>query len=51
MYALAQSYNCAVVNIHAKWGERPNALGFIDTDPHPNDAGYADMSTTILSIL
>jgi hypothetical protein len=52
LYQLAQAYTCALVNIHAKWGETPYASGFIGSaDPHPIDAGYADIAATIESVL
>lgn len=51
IYGLARAYNCAVVNMHAKWGETPGAQGYMVDNVHPTDAGHADYAVQIVSIL
>jgi hypothetical protein len=51
-YGVAQMLQCALVNIHGKWGETSNAQNFIyQNDVHPTQAGHADIAASILSIL
>ena len=52
MAQVAQTYNCAFVNIHAKWGETGVAQGFQTAlQPHPNDAGHADIAKVLNAII
>lgn len=49
---VAHEYNCAFVNIHAKWGENPLSMGFCTaTDFHATDAGHADIAALLAQIL
>ena len=51
-YGVAQMLQCALVNIHAKWGETTNSQGLIYlNDVHPTQAGHADIAASVLSIL
>lgn len=52
MASVARAWNCALVNIHGKWGENGVALGFQGaTNPHPIDAGHADIAALLGGIL
>jgi hypothetical protein len=52
MLNIAIDFNCALVNLHAKWGETGVAQGFqIAGNPHPNDAGHADIAAVLNGIL
>lgn len=52
LYVLAHAYNCAVVNIHAKWGETPVGQGFlVNGNVHPTDAGHKDIAGVLNLIL
>lgn len=52
MAAVAESYNCAYVDIDAKWGGTPVAQGFqVSGNVHPTKAGSADIANTIASII
>jgi lysophospholipase L1-like esterase len=53
MYSVARMLNCAVANIHAKWGETPQGSGFISggSSVHPTDAGHADIANLLLGVL
>ena len=52
MKDVAATYGCAFVDIHAKWGETGVAQGFqTASQPHPNDAGHADIAAVLEGIL
>lgn len=52
MRMIADLYNCAFVNIHAAWGETPVTQAFMGSgQPHPNDAGHANIAAYIESII
>jgi lysophospholipase L1-like esterase len=52
MLNIAIDYNAAMVNLHAKWGELGVASGYqVATDPHPTDAGHADIASVLGAIL
>lgn len=52
IYELAHTFGCAVANIHARWGETPSAQGFMSgNNPHPNDAGNADIATLLEGVI
>lgn len=52
MYEIARMYNCAVVNIHEKWGQFPVNNGFIVSDGvHPTLNGSIDIAQAIASVL
>lgn len=52
MGKLAVSYNCAFLNVHAKWGETPVAQGFATaTNSHPTAAGHADIANSLLLVV
>jgi lysophospholipase L1-like esterase len=52
MLNIAIDYNAALVNFHSKWGELGVTNGFqTAADPHPTDAGHADIDTTLSAIL
>lgn len=52
MHDIARTYNCAFVNIHAKWGETGVNSGFQTAgDSHPTDAGHTDMANLIGKII
>lgn len=49
---VADHYQCAYVDIDAKWGPRSLALGFqASADLHPNDAGMADIATVLSALI
>jgi hypothetical protein len=50
---LAQTYNCAHVNIAAKWGAQAFADGMYtsNVNPHPSTAGHNDIASTILPLV
>jgi hypothetical protein len=53
MRDVAETYRCAFVNIHARWGPNPLALGFTSAsgDAHPSPAGQADIANTLMELL
>lgn len=52
MFEMAAAYNCAFVNIHAKWGEYGYTNGFQAVNNlHPLDAGHADIASVINTII
>ena len=52
MFTLAQMFNCAFVNIHAKWGELGVTSGFqASGDGHPLDAGHQDIANVLNTII
>jgi lysophospholipase L1-like esterase len=52
MLNISIDYNCALVNMHAKWGVTGVAQGFqTATNPHPTDTGHADIASILDSIL
>lgn len=53
MRDVAETYRCAFVNIHARWGPNPLALGFTSasTDAHPSPAGHQDMANALMGLL
>jgi GDSL-like Lipase/Acylhydrolase family len=52
MANVAVEYQCAFVNIHAKWGSTGVAQGFqTASEPHPTTAGQADIAAVLASIL
>jgi hypothetical protein len=52
MRSLAQAYNCVFVNIAAKWGLTPGALGFITNgNAKPNLSGHQDIWNVLATIL
>jgi hypothetical protein len=49
---VAHAYNCAWVNIHAKWGDSGAALGFqAVAQQHPNDNGHADIAAVLGALI
>jgi GDSL-like Lipase/Acylhydrolase family len=52
MAEVALEYKCAFVNIHERWGSTGVAQGFqAATQPHPTNAGHADIAGLLASIL
>lgn len=52
MAEVASDYNCAFVDIDAKWGGTPVAQGFQQSgNVHPTQAGSADIAATIMGIV
>ncbi len=48
----ANIYNCAYIDIDAKWGSTPVGQGFMQSgNVHPLAAGYADMASVIGGII
>jgi lysophospholipase L1-like esterase len=48
----AAYFNCAFINMHAKWGEMPVSQGFCTaSQPHPSDAGHADIAAVLQGLL
>lgn len=51
-YQAARDYNCALVNLNARWGEDPVGQGFLPSGgQHPTDVGYADMAAAISQVI
>lgn len=49
---LAHMFNCAFVNVHAKWGELGVTNGFqASGDAHPTNAGHADIAALLNAII
>jgi lysophospholipase L1-like esterase len=52
LWDVGRLYNCAVLDVDAKWGEVGYDLGFQPSNNlHPNNAGHADIATTIAGVL
>ena len=52
MKDVGATYGCAFVDIHAKWGETGVAQGFqAANQPHPTDAGQADIAAVLAEIV
>jgi lysophospholipase L1-like esterase len=52
MDQLAHEYNCAFVNVHAKWGETILSQGYCTAlDFHATDAGHADIASVIAQVI
>lgn len=52
IHQIAQSFNCGVLNVHARWGETPFAGGLLTaSDIHPTDSGHQDIANFVFSIL
>jgi hypothetical protein len=48
MQQTAAYFNCAFVNMHARWGETPLGQGFVNAGgAHPNNAGHADIASVL----
>lgn len=53
---VSQANGYGFISIHNRWGARPVANGFINAgsgagQPHPNDAGHADIASAIQLVL
>jgi hypothetical protein len=52
MYRIARRFNCALVDVDAKWNLTPKGQGFLTgTDGHPNNAGQLDIANLILGVI
>lgn len=49
IWDIARANNCAVFDVHSRWGQYGGTNGFVNvTDqPHPSDAGHTDMANFI----
>lgn len=52
MEQMARSYNCAMLNVHSRWGEIPFGSGLLTaSDIHPTDSGHQDIANFVYAVL